>query len=235
MKTKIQYQNMRYFPLELVLIKGETRSFKQLLLLGGNWIIFPENDSNRINVLHEGSLENKNIFRGNLLHAAVIGGRLSSFTYLIKWLLKCTESPKSNIEESQNENENKKQNENENENENKNENKEDVDTNENENEEEDEDKNKNGNENEIQDNRDRKTDIENKNKNESKNKNKNENGSALDENNKKDSTYDCIDSTSQYSSPGWLLGKLISEEDDEGKTPFDLARERNQVSLANKR
>ena len=86
LSERVKYQNLEYLPLELLLIKGDTGSVKQLLLLGGSWITFPKNLCSGINDGEEYSLRNKNIFSGNLLHAAVIGGRLSALTYLIKWL-----------------------------------------------------------------------------------------------------------------------------------------------------
>ena len=86
LSERVKYQNLEYTPLELLLIKGDTGSVKQLLLLGGSWMTFPKNLCSGINNGEEHSLRNKNIFSGNLLHAAVIGGRLSALTYLIKWL-----------------------------------------------------------------------------------------------------------------------------------------------------
>ena len=84
LSERIKYQNLEYLPLELLLIKGDTGSVKQLLLLGGSWITFQHKVPSEY---EEHSLRKKNVFSGNLLHAAVIGGRLSALTYLIKWLL----------------------------------------------------------------------------------------------------------------------------------------------------
>ena len=118
MKIKYKHKEKFYFPLELALIKGETKVFKQLLLFGGSWTRFQNNSSQNIlpqDVYEESSnsvvqtknqIQNVNeneykitnkiesYFSGNILHAAVIGGRLSSLTYLVKWILEREEEMK---------------------------------------------------------------------------------------------------------------------------------------------
>ena len=118
MKIKYKHKEKFYFPLELALIKGETKVFKQLLLFGGSWTRFQNNSSQNIlpqDVYEESSnsvvqtknqIQNVNeneykitnkiesYFSGNILHAAVIGGRLSSLSYLVKWILEREEEMK---------------------------------------------------------------------------------------------------------------------------------------------
>lgn len=109
--------NSDYYPLELALLQGESRAFKQLLLFGGNsfknWEknsftkVIQETSSEcqsftslsfsspsspspsppifNISHIPSPSLSEKDMSR-NILHTAIIGGKISSFNYLLKWI-----------------------------------------------------------------------------------------------------------------------------------------------------
>ena len=85
MNEKIHYNGIDYFPLELALLKGESRAFKQLLLFGGKYINFRINFNKRIYSEEECSSE---IYSesGNILHAAVMSNQISLLSHMLKWI-----------------------------------------------------------------------------------------------------------------------------------------------------
>ena len=94
MNTQIDEKNGLY-PLELALLEGKSRAFKQLLLFGGNWVDLRKNRNvrnikNVRNVSAEySSASSQGEYSGNILHAAVLGDQISSLCYLIKWITTC--------------------------------------------------------------------------------------------------------------------------------------------------
>jgi hypothetical protein len=85
MNEKINYKGIDYFPLELALLKGENRAFKQLLLFGGNYINFYINSNRRISSQEECSSEHCSV-SGNILHTAVLSDQISLLSHILKWL-----------------------------------------------------------------------------------------------------------------------------------------------------
>ena len=85
MREKINYSGIDYFPLELALLKGENRAFKQLLLFGGKYVNFRVNFNKRIYSEEECFSE---IYSesGNILHAAVMSDQISLLSHILKWL-----------------------------------------------------------------------------------------------------------------------------------------------------
>ena len=82
---KINHNGTDYFPLELALLKGENRAFKQLLLFGGNYFnfriglkedIYSDRDHSSLHFSES----------GNILHVAVISNQISLLSHLLKWL-----------------------------------------------------------------------------------------------------------------------------------------------------
>ena len=85
MNEKIYYSGIDYFPLELALLKGENRAFKQLLLFGGKYVNFRINFNKRIYSEKECSSD---IYSesGNILHAAVMSNQISLLSHVLRWL-----------------------------------------------------------------------------------------------------------------------------------------------------
>lgn len=85
MSEKINYNGIGYFPLELALLKGENRAFKQLLLFGGKYVNFRVNFNKKIYFEDECSSEIHSV-SGNILHAAVMSDQISLLSHILKWL-----------------------------------------------------------------------------------------------------------------------------------------------------
>lgn len=86
MNEKINYNGIDYFPLELALLKGENRAFKQLLLFGGNYVRFHRNSNQRISSQKEHPSKHCSM-PGNILHNAVLSDQISLLSHLLKWFL----------------------------------------------------------------------------------------------------------------------------------------------------
>ena len=85
MNEEINYNGIDYFPLELALLKGENRAFKQLLLFGGKYVTFHIDSNQRLSSQEECSSTHCSV-SGNILHTAVLSDQISLLSHLLKWL-----------------------------------------------------------------------------------------------------------------------------------------------------
>lgn len=85
MNERINYNGIHYLPLELALLKGENRAFKQLLLFGGNYVNFHINSNQRKSSQEKCSSEHCSV-SGNILHIAALSDQISLLSHILKWL-----------------------------------------------------------------------------------------------------------------------------------------------------